>query len=270
MSLICFASAKGSPGVTLTSLAVAAALAARPERKVVLLEADPSGGSLAMRYQLPRQPGLITLAAAGRHGLTRDELWNHVQELPGGLGVIVAPEREDRSAAILSDGGCRLGRWLGDLPDVDVVADCGRIDSKAIDSGLVSEADAVYLLARPRAEEIQPAAALAERARERGLTVAWLLIGDRPHDPAEVADVTGTTVAAVLPDDQRAADAILESRADGHARRGRLARAIRSFAHGVTCTDELDNSAGPLLGGAERLVGESSHPAPVSVAEVNR
>ena len=270
MSLICFASAKGSPGVTLTSLAVAATLAVRPDRKVLLLEADRSGGSLAVRYQLPRQPGLITLAAAGHHGLTRDELWNHAQELPGGLGVIVAPEREDRIAPILADGGKRLGRWLADLPDIDVVADCGRIDSKAIDSGLVSQADRVYLLARPRAEEIQPGAALAARARQLDMDVEWLLIGDRPHDPVEVAEVTGVPVAAILPDDSRGAEAILEGRSDGRGNRGRLARAIQSFAIGIDNNDQPGPSEGSPGSDTEQSVAEPLHRASALVGKANR
>lgn len=229
MSLICFASGKGAPGVTLTALGFAAARATAGGR-VVVLEADRSGGTLAVRYQIPRQPGLITLAAAGRHGLSRDELWNHAQEIPGGVAAIVAPEREDRTSAILRSDGQRLGRWLADISDIDVIADCGRIDSDALTSGLPSQADRLYLLARPTAEEIQPTAALAAAALDRGISVSWILVGDQPHDPSEIAAVTGVPVAAVLPDDRRAAQAMLDGRADGRGKRSRLARAITAFA----------------------------------------
>ncbi len=229
MSLICFASGKGAPGVTLTALGFAAARASAG-RKVVLLEADRSGGTLAVRYQLPRQPGLITLAAACRHGLIRDDLWDHAQALPGGVPAIVAPEREDRSSTILREGGQRLGRWLADLSDIDVVADCGRIDSDSLTSGVVAETDTLYLVARPTAEDIQPAAALAINARDRGISVSWVLIGDRPHEPAEIARVTGVPVAAVLPDDPRSAQAMLEGRSDRGGKRSRLARAIAALA----------------------------------------
>ena len=232
MSLICFASGKGAPGVTLTALGFAAARA-NAGRRVVLLEADRSGGTLAVRYQLPRQPGLITLAAAGRHGLSRDELWNHAQELPGGLAAIVAPEREDRASAILRSDGQRLGRWLADINDIDVIADCGRIDSDALASGAPSQADTLYLLARPTAEEVQPTAALAAAALDRGISVSWILVGDRPHDPSEIARVTGVPVAAVLPDDRRAAQALLEGRADGRGKRSRLQRAVTALAAGA-------------------------------------
>ena len=229
MSLTCFASGKGAPGVTLTALSFAAARASAG-RKVALLEADRSGGTLAVRYQLARQPGLITLAAASRHGLSRDELWNNAQELPGGLAAIVAPEREDRASAILRNDGQRLGRWLADIPDVDVIADCGRIDSDELSSGLVAEGDMLYLLARPTADEIQPTAALAANALDRGIAVSWVLIGDRPHEPAEIESVTGVAVATVLPDDRSGAHAILEGRTNGRGKRSRLARSIAAFA----------------------------------------
>ncbi len=246
MSLICFASGKGAPGVTLTALGFAAARATMG-RRVVLLEADRSGGTLAVRYQLPRQPGLITLAAAGRHGLSRDEIWNHAQELPGGLAAIVAPEREDRTSAILRSDGQRLARWLADIDDINVIADCGRIDSDALTSGVPSQADTLYLLVRPTAEEVQPTAALAAAALERGISVSWVLVGDQPHDPSEIASVTGVPVAAVLPDDRRAAQAMLDGRADGRGKRSRLARAITAFATeagDVTATAENADSSG--------------------------
>ena len=229
MTLTCFASTKGAPGVTLTTLGFAAARAANGA-KVFVLEADPSGGSLAVRYQLGRQPGLITLAAASRHGLNRNEITAHAQELPGGLPVIVAPERQDRATAVLRADGARIGRFLADLPDVEVIADCGRLDTETVATGLPGQADALYLLARPIAEDIQPAAALASVARESGLSVAWVLVGDRPHDPAEVAEVTGISVAVVLPDDRRAAAALAEGRGDGRGKRSRLTRAIAAFA----------------------------------------
>ncbi len=48
MSLICFASGKGAPGVTLTALGFAAARA-NGGRKVVLLETEQGGGTLGVR-----------------------------------------------------------------------------------------------------------------------------------------------------------------------------------------------------------------------------
>ena len=165
MALICFASQKGSPGVTLTALAVAAAWPTYEGRRKLLIEVDADGGSLAIRYQLGRQPGLLTLAAAGRHGLGRDELWAHAQELPGGLAAILAPERADRATAVLSANAKNLGAWLAALPDVDVIADCGRLSPTSPAVVFAAHADLVLFVARPTAEQIQPAAERAAALR---------------------------------------------------------------------------------------------------------
>ena len=228
MSLIALVSAKGAPGVSLTALALAAAWPVDARHKV-LLEADPSGGSLAVSYQLGRQPGLITLAAAGGHSLGRNDLWSHVQELPGGLGAIVAPERGDRARTILDGCGTQLGNWLGSFGDVMAIADCGRIAPSEVAGSLASQADRVFVLAQPRAEQIQPAAVVATEFAGLGVATSWVLIGDSPHSALEVAEVTGINVAQVLPDDQRGAQAIVAGQTKGR-RGGRLARSISSWA----------------------------------------
>ncbi|MEL6986164.1 MAG: carbon monoxide dehydrogenase maturation protein, partial [Actinomycetota bacterium] len=69
MTLICLASQKGSPGASAAALALAAAFKPGEGRRKLLLEADLSGGALAIRYRLPTEPGLVTLAAAARAGV---------------------------------------------------------------------------------------------------------------------------------------------------------------------------------------------------------
>jgi MinD-like ATPase involved in chromosome partitioning or flagellar assembly len=228
VSLLCLVSAKGAPGVTLTSLALTASWPGS-DREKVLLEADCSGGTLAIRYRLGRQPGLVTLAAAGGHGIGRSDLWSHVQELPGGLGVIVAPERGDRARPILDSSGSQLGSWLAAMDGSTVVADCGRIDPSEAGSSLAAHAEKLFVVARPTAEEIQPAASLARAFIAAGVDARWVLIGDSPHSARAVQDATGIEVERVLPDDSQGADAIVAGRASGR-RYGRLARSIASWA----------------------------------------
>src|SRR5438477_511605 len=79
-----------SAGATTVALAIAGWL-----DPVVLVEADPDGGVLALRYGLRREPGLLTLAAS--RDLEGDMLSEHTQRLPGGLPVIVAPESPART-----------------------------------------------------------------------------------------------------------------------------------------------------------------------------
>ena len=70
MALIAIAADKGSPGVTTTSVALAAVW----PRRVLLAEADPAGGDLVYRSAgahggvLNPNSGLLSLAATARHG----------------------------------------------------------------------------------------------------------------------------------------------------------------------------------------------------------
>lgn len=230
MALICFASQKGSPGTTLTALLTAATWPTDTGRRVLLVEADADGGCLALRYGLGRSPGLVSLAAAGRHGLTRDELWAHAQQLPGGLAVIVAPERADRAASILTAHARSVASWLKSLPDVDVIVDAGRIGPGSSALAFAEQADATLIVARPRAEQIHPAAERAQTAARTCGSVGWVLIGDRPHGPAEVAEVTGIEVAAVLPDDARTATAVTAGGPSMRLRKTPLVRAAADLA----------------------------------------
>jgi len=72
MAYIAFASAKGSPGVTTAVAALAATWPA--DRPLVVAELDPAGGDLVVRLDLATEPGLVSLAAAGRRELDRDTL----------------------------------------------------------------------------------------------------------------------------------------------------------------------------------------------------
>ncbi len=230
MSLICFASQKGSPGTTLTALATAAAWKTDSDRRKLLVEADPSGGVLAVRYQLGLEPGLVTLAAAVRAGLDRSALWNHVQELPGGLPLVVGPDAPDQAHSALDASGSALGKWLAELPDVDVIADIGRLgpDSPAV--GFAAGANAVLMVARPVAEQLQPAArrmvAIASRVRSLG----WVLIGDGPHSADEIEATYGFVVVGVMPDDKRGAAAIEVGGSNKRIRHSPLARSASSLA----------------------------------------
>ena len=92
------ASVKGSPGVT----TVALALASWWPRPVVVLEADPAGGDLAVRLGLPEDPGLVGLAAALRRHSQADLLEHYAQESPLGIPVVPAPAGARQSAASVS------------------------------------------------------------------------------------------------------------------------------------------------------------------------
>ena len=111
MTLVCLASQKGAPGVTLTALALGVSWHGATRRRAVLLEADPAGGVLAIRYRLGLEPGLVTLAAAARAGSPGEagSVWDHAQRLPGGMPAVLAPDGADQVHAALRAGGDALG-----------------------------------------------------------------------------------------------------------------------------------------------------------------
>ncbi|MEZ5265164.1 MAG: hypothetical protein R2755_26070 [Acidimicrobiales bacterium] len=117
------------------------------------------------------------------------------------MAAIVAPERADRASSVLATSGKALASWLSPLPGVDVIVDCGRLSPASPALPFAHHADVVFMVSRPAAEQIQPAAERALALQGAGRQAAWVLIGEHPHSAADVAEATGIRVAAVLPDD---------------------------------------------------------------------
>ena len=90
MALIAFASAKGSPGVSVT----VAGLAHLWPTRAVVADLDPAGGDTGLRYRAdngdPLNPstGLLSLGAAVRAGQAAD-LEDHLQTTAGGMRTLV-------------------------------------------------------------------------------------------------------------------------------------------------------------------------------------
>lgn len=233
MAMICFASQKGAPGTTLSTLAIAAAWPSSAGRRKLVVEADPSGGLLALRYGLGLEPGLVTLAVAVRTGLEDPAMWEHAQELPGGLAAIVGPDGPDRASSVLSTAGPALARWLGAVDNLDVFVDVGRLDPGGTASAFVRAGDLTLMVARPTAEQLQPAA-----QRMRALSVeqpqfAWLLIGNSPYPAHEVEATFGYDVAGVITDDPKGAHALEHGAPVHRVRRSGLARSAAAIAESL-------------------------------------
>src|SRR5689334_14722729 len=113
-----------SCGVT---TAVAALAAVWPEeRRRVVVELDPAGGTLAAVCGLRVTPGLVSLATASRRRMEPEAVVAHSQQLPAGGAVVVGPPsaaQARRALQLLLDAGANFG----DV-DADVLVDCGRLD----------------------------------------------------------------------------------------------------------------------------------------------
>lgn len=155
MSLIVVAGGKSAAGVTTT----ATALAAVWPRPAVLADCDPAGGDLALRLRqadgqwLARDLGVVGLAADARLGTATLDVAAQVQTGLGGLPVLVGVES---GAQALKIGGLwpAIATALASVPDVDVIADCGRLFPGLPSEHLVARANRVVLVTRATSEAV--------------------------------------------------------------------------------------------------------------------
>lgn len=206
--LVAVVSAKGSPGVTTLGLGLAARW---PHPEAVLVEADPAGGDLSARFGLPHEPGLAAMALAARHRGERQDPVEWWQQLPCGVGVVLAPPGAAARASVsaLASRGVPLLKQLAG--ERAVVVDAGRWEPESPVGPLLAAADVVLLLARPSLEEIGQAQARAQALRQLAGDVRLVLAAGRSRWPAgEVAAAVGLAPAGVppvgvLPQDDRGA-----------------------------------------------------------------
>jgi hypothetical protein len=197
MVLVAVASDKGAPGVT-TSSVVLAAVWPRP---VLLAECDPAGGDLVYRFpaagggRLDPRRGLLSLAVAARRGLRSEQVWEHAQTLRGGLAVLTGVSTAEQGAGLEPLWG-PVGAVLAQLPQGDVVADCGRIGVDGPQHDLLAQAAAIVLVTRHelgevvRLRERVPALAAALDRRDRMIaTISVVVIADHKDFHAALAGV---------------------------------------------------------------------------------
>jgi hypothetical protein len=219
--LIAVASLKGSPGVTTFALALAARwpappTEARPAARCVVVEADPSGGDIATRFDLASSPGLVSLAAAARRDADAGLLWRHTQALPGGLPVITAPPGADQARAALGALGPDTPTSAGvvqraaDRPGAVVIADCGRLDPDTPAVPVVRGADVLLVVTGARAGDLAHLAARLPGVGRWSRMRALLLVGEG-YPAVEVSRELGVPVLARIPSDPRGA-ALLRGR----------------------------------------------------------
>ncbi|WP_240044585.1 hypothetical protein [Nocardioides albidus] len=181
-------------------------------RPVLLVEADPTGGSgvLAgfLRGTTPYDAGLIELALSPLG--TADALRDVVRPLSPNVSL-VAGIRSHAQAAALRDIWEPLAAALRELDDngQDVIVDAGRLGLMGSPTPLLDAADAALLVTRATLPAISAARSWAETVRQPA--TGWrhpclLLIAEgQPYRATEISKVLGMPVVADLPDDPAAA-----------------------------------------------------------------
>jgi hypothetical protein len=196
------------------------------EGPVTLLETDPDGGDLAARLGVATKPGLVTLAAATRHGFAAVELKNHLQSIAPNADLLAAPSSPEHASSALT----AVGPFLATLdPTPTVIADVGRWKPRSPAADLVSASAAVVLVVHPTVEGVAHARWQFEDLSRHCHRVLVACRGERPYRTEEVAGAIGAESAVAVPFDRHGA-ATIGAGTLRRQRRSPLMRAARSIS----------------------------------------
>lgn len=245
MALVALVSAKGSPGVTTSALALTLTWPA----PVVLAECDSAGGDVlagffggavsATRGVLGVANSLGRAAEAGMGAeLVALDASEHRSVLPG-IG-------DPAQAASLSARWSVLGDAFVDLRlgamSADVVADCGRLGAAYAPVPLLRRADAVIVVLGSSLRSVRAASGWVRKLTDDltahgrgGDRLATLLVGEgRPYSHSEIGEHLGVPSLGVLPWEPKAAAVLSDGMGSGRGlSRSVLMRTARSVGAGL-------------------------------------
>lgn len=237
MAVVALTSASGSPGVTTTAVGLALAW----PRPVILVEADPTGGSglLAGYFRGAREydAGLIELALAPVE--VSEALPGVVRPIHGTNVSFVAGTRSHAQSAGLRNLWEPLAGALADFDahGQDVIVDAGRLGLVGSPEPLLAAADLTILLTRSSLPALAAARSWAEtviRDREWSNPAAVLVGEGQPYCASEVAKVLGMPVVAAVADDPDAASVFARGSRPGKSfESGPLLRSLRAMVAAI-------------------------------------
>ena len=177
MAVVAFLSAKGAPGTTTTALLCAALW----PRRVLLVDADPQGGDVALRLPradgLPvdRDRGLLSLLPLARRELLPSALSEHAQTLAGGTEVLAGLTGPQQACAA-GQLWQHLAHAFTRTTDRDVLVDCGRVAPGDVHLPVVARADTEVWVVRPTVSGVV-------HARERIAALRPMLVSPDGRPP---------------------------------------------------------------------------------------
>lgn len=222
-------SAKGTPGVTTT----AAVLAAVGDG--VLIEADPSGGSVEAWTGPVGEPGLIGWASSLRRAITPEALAEDaVTAARPGVKVVLAPASGAAAESALAAIGDRVDAILAGFGGQLVLVDGGRWSASQSSARRLTGCEVVGLVCSPTVASASAARWLVgPLAQTFRVPVRLVLVGDRPCGPGEMEAALDAAVAGVVPVERQSV-AVLWSRGTTRGwQRSGLARAGRAVLAGL-------------------------------------
>lgn len=226
MTVIAMLSVKHSPGVTTAALALASAWSDQGD--VVVIEADPAGGDVAARTGLGFDPGLLSLAASGRHAGAQLDLGRHGQQLPAGGIVVAAPTAPDRAAPAVAAVASRLAHAVR-ATAANGIIDCGRWSPASPATAAIAASDLCVLVIEPTLAGVDHAQARADLlAAETEAPLALLLLGERPYRSRDLEGVVGPSILGAIAVDPAGVAALHGGASVGAAGRSPVVRSART------------------------------------------
>ena len=219
---------------TTTSVAVAAGWPAAHD--VVVLEADPRGGSLAGWLDTPAHPSLATVVATAGSGAERDHdsildaFEAMTRRSDSGLRFVANAARSRAAHRAVEEAAVAVLPSIAAAPTI-VIADVGVHDAGRAPSPALRVADVVVIVHRQAAASARAATVRIERLVETAEELAHLdavfvlaVIGRAPFDPAEIGlfieeSVPGTVRTTVALSDDPLAAATIAGRSGVSAKR---------------------------------------------------
>ncbi|WP_419915199.1 tyrosine-protein kinase family protein [Candidatus Poriferisodalis sp.] len=190
-------STHGSPGASTLAVYLAAQWASS-NREVVLIEADPTAGSLSQKLGIQFTPGTASFVAAGRPVTaanliehTQDVLFNNFHAMPTPSGP--------SGARTVAEKFSRMGEELRDISDREmaIIVDGGRLTADARASELTTSAAAVLVVSAGEAHlpSLEHASgALVDDPTQPGPLGLVATVGSSPLTDAEWSANHGLTL----------------------------------------------------------------------------
>ena len=197
-------STQGSPGASTTALHLAAHWASM-EREVLLIEADPAGGSLSRNLGIQFTPGSASFVASGLPVLS-NHLIDHAQDvLFENLHVMPAPATPAGATGIFRT----FAESTDDLRTISenemaVIIDGGRITADTAVSTLTTGAAGVLVVCRDNSQlsSLDPLRGVFAAGPEHGGPRGWVVpIGKSALGDEEWLQSYGLTLCGTIGDD---------------------------------------------------------------------
>ena len=246
MTMLVVAGGKHSPGTT--TLAHTIATIAAIHGAGLLVEADPSGGDLAVRTGLAVDPGLASLTVAARTGLDHQHLRDHVQTLPSGVEVLVGPVAVRHATSTIATIAGPLAALLhADDPGLTVV-DVGRVDTADIIGPFLTVADRVLFVTGSGADDIASARSRVDLLCDHTRYVTVVATGRDGFGLGAISAALATPDVVRVPWDPRAAARVNTGRPlDRWTTRSAYVRAVAQLIRHLTSASTRDTNDEILL-----------------------